>query len=165
MELVLRKLGEYSLDFFGNYLLMSAMVSWLLAQIIKIFTGVYRDRHVNLLVLLASTGGMPSSHSASVVALLTASIIQYGLKSPYVAICGVFAAIVIIDASGVRYETGKQSKMLNKIVQELFKDTENAEVHFKEFIGHTPFQVFIGVLLGVTVAIVMSFVFKQSIWS
>ena len=155
----------YVRDFFGNYLLMSAMASWLMAQILKIFTGVYRDRHVNLAVLMFSTGGMPSSHSATVLGLMTAAVIKYGIASPYVAICGVLAAIVIIDATGVRYETGKQSKMLNKIVQELFKDTENAEVHFTEFIGHTPFQVFIGVLLGITVAIVMSFVFKQSIWS
>ena len=155
----------YVRDFFGNYLIMSAMVSWLTAQIIKIFTGVYRDRHVNLIVLLASTGGMPSSHSASVVGLLTAAIIQYGLKSPIVAVCAVLAVIVIIDATGVRYETGKQSKMLNKIVQELFTDTENAEVHFKEFIGHTPFQVFVGAMLGIAVGIAMSFVFKQSIFT
>ena len=100
-----------------------------------------------------------------VSALLTAAIIQYGLKSPIVAVCAVLAVIVIIDATGVRYETGKQSKMLNKIVQELFTDTENAEVHFKEFIGHTPFQVLIGALLGVAVGIGMSFAFGQSIFT
>ncbi len=147
--------------FFGNYMLMSAIVSWLMAQIIKIFTGVYKDRHVNLIVLLFSTGGMPSSHSASVLGLTTAAGLsaQAGWGSPVFAVSAILSIIVIIDAMGVRYETGKQSKMLNKIVQELFTDTENAEVHFKEFIGHTPLQVFVGAGLGIVVAIVMYFVF------
>lgn len=146
-------------DFFGNYLLMSAIVSWLMAQIIKIFTGVYRDRHVNLLVLLFSTGGMPSSHSASVLGLTTAAALHEGWGSAAFAVSAILSIIVMIDAMGVRYETGKQSKMLNKIVQEFFTDTENAEVHFKEFIGHTPLQSFVGAGLGIVVAIVMYFLF------
>ena len=145
--------------FFGNYMLMSAVVAWLMAQIIKIFTGVYRDRHVNILVLLFSTGGMPSSHSASVLGRTTAAALKHGAGSAIFAICAILSIIVIIDAMGVRYETGKQSKMLNKIVKEIFTDSENAETHFKEFIGHTPLQVFMGVLLGIAVGIAMFFVF------
>lgn len=150
---------SYVKAFFGNYLLMSAVIAWLVAQIIKIFTGVYRDRHVNVFVLLFSTGGMPSSHSASVLGLTTAAALSQGLGSPIFAVCAVLSIIVIIDATGVRYETGKQSKMLNKIVEELFTNTENAETHFKEFIGHTPLQVFMGSLLGIGVGIAMYFVF------
>lgn len=145
--------------FFGNYMLMSAVVAWLLAQIMKIFTGVYKDRHVNLVVLMFSTGGMPSSHSASVLGLTTAAALKHGAGSAIFAICAILSIIVIIDAMGVRYETGKQSKMLNKIVKEIFTDSENAETHFKEFIGHTPLQVFMGVLLGIAVGIAMFFVF------
>ena len=150
----------YVRDFFGNYLLMSAMASWLMAQILKIFTGVYRDRRVNLTVLLFSTGGMPSSHSATVLGLTTAAALQDGFGSTTFAISAILSIIVIIDACGVRYETGKQSKMLNKIVKEMFTDTENAETHFKEFIGHTPLQVFVGAVLGIVVGIVMFFIFN-----
>ena len=57
-------------------------------------------------------------------------------------------------------ENNNACKMLNKIVQEMFTDTENAEMHFKEFIGHTPLQVFMGALLGIGVAIAMFFVFR-----
>lgn len=146
--------------FFGNYMLMSAIVAWLIAQIFKIFTGVYRDRHVNLSVLLFSTGGMPSSHSATVLALTTAAALGEGVGTPVFAICAILSIIVIIDATGVRYETGKQAKMLNKIVKEMFTDTEHAEVHFKEFIGHTPLQVFVGAILGVVVGVVMYFAFR-----
>lgn len=145
--------------FFGNYLLMSAVVAWLMAQIIKIFTGVYRDRHVNLTVLLFSTGGMPSSHSASVLGLTTAAALRDGFGSSTFAISAILSIIVIIDAMGVRYETGKQSKMLNKIVKEIFTDSEHADTHFKEFIGHTPAQVFVGAGLGIAVGIAMKFVF------
>lgn len=155
MELFLTNLKA----FFNNYLLMSAVVAWLVAQILKIFTGVYRDRHVNLSVLLFSTGGMPSSHSASVLGLTTAAALQEGFGSSVFAISAILSIIVIIDAVGVRYETGKQSKMLNKIVKEMFTDTENAETHFKEFIGHTPLQVCIGAILGIVVGVVMFFVF------
>ena len=146
--------------FFGNYMLMSAIVAWLIAQIFKIFTGVYRDRHVNLSLLLFSTGGMPSSHSATVLALTTAAALGEGVGTPVFAICAILSIIVIIDATGVRYETGKQAKMLNKIVKEMFTDTEHAEVHFKEFIGHTPLQVFVGAILGIVVGVVMYFAFR-----
>lgn len=146
-------------DFFGNYMLMSAIVAWLVAQILKIFTGVYRDRHVNLTVLLFSTGGMPSSHSATVLGLATAVGLEMGFGSAAFAICSILSIIVLIDAVGVRYETGKQSKMLNKIVKEMFTDTEHADTHFKEFMGHTPVQVVVGAVLGVLVSIGMYFVF------
>ena len=156
MELFLANLKA----FFSNYVLMTAIVAWLVAQILKIFTGVYRDRHVNLSVLLFSTGGMPSSHSATVLGLTTAAALKDGFGSTTFAISAILSIIVIIDACGVRYETGKQSKMINKIVQEMFTDTENAETHFKEFIGHTPLQVFVGAVLGIVVGIIMFFVFR-----
>ena len=82
-------------DFFSNYMLMSAIIAWLLAQILKIFTGVYRDRHVNLFVLLFSTGGMPSSHSSTVLALATAAAVNTGFNSPVFAVSGILAVIVM----------------------------------------------------------------------
>ncbi len=150
---------------FGNYLLMSAVLAWLVAQIIKIFTGLYQHNYMKLSKLLFSTGGMPSSHSASVVAVTTASAIAYGLDSPYFAISGVLSVIVMIDASGVRNETGKQSKFLNKIAKEIFSDDPEAmNVAFKELVGHTPLQVFMGALLGIGVAIAMAFLMGRWPW-
>ena len=147
--------------FFGNYLLMSAIAAWLAAQIIKIFTGLYQnDGKLTLRKLLFSTGGMPSSHSSSVLALAVAAGIKYGLGSSYFAIAAVLSIIVMIDASGVRYETGKQAKFLNQIAKEIFSGKpELMNVGFKELVGHTPLQVFMGAILGVAVAIGLSFVF------
>ena len=145
-------------DIFGNYMLVSAGLGWLGAQIIKIFTGMFKERKFSLSYLLFSTGGMPSSHSAVVCALTTASILQNGWVSELTAVCIILSLVVMIDASGVRYETGKQAQILNKITKEIFSgDPELANSGLKELVGHTPFQVFIGALYGVLIAILMSF--------
>ena len=145
--------------FFGNYWLMSAVVAWLMAQIIKIFTGLYQnDGKKTLSKILFSTGGMPSSHSASMLALTVALGLRGGFGSAQFAIAAVVSIIVMIDASGVRYETGKQAVFLNKIAKEIFSGKpELVNVAFKEFVGHTPFQVFMGALLGIAIAVVYSF--------
>lgn len=144
--------------FFGNYMLMSAVVAWLSAQIIKIFTGAFQNKKMSLKALLFSSGGMPSSHAAAVVALSVAMGLSQGFGSPMFAACGVFSIIVMIDASGVRYETGKQAQAINKINKKLFSgDLESMNDGLKELVGHTPFQVLMGFLLGVGVAAAMYF--------
>ena len=144
--------------FFGNYLLMSAAVAWLSAQIIKVFTGMFKERKFDILVLLFSNGGMPSSHSSAVCALMTSSAICYGAGSFQFAVTAILSIIVMMDASGVRYETGEQAKIINKITKELFSGrAEEINTGLKELVGHTPFQVLVGALLGVVVSILMSF--------
>ena len=149
---------RYVRDIFTNYMIISAASAWIIAQIIKVFTGMFRDIKFNLRTLLFSNGGMPSSHSAAVTALATSSTILYGLNSFQCAVTSVLAIIVMMDASGVRYETGEQAKILNKITKELFSG-RSAEINtgLKELVGHTPFQVFVGALLGITVGIGLSF--------
>ena len=155
MDIVLNSIK----DFFGNYMLMSAVVAWLSAQIIKIFTGAFQNRKMSLKTLLFSSGGMPSSHAAAVVALAISAGLSQGFGSPIFAVCGIFSIIVMIDASGVRYETGKQSQVINKMVEELFSgDMDMLNIGLKELVGHTPFQVFMGFLLGIAVAAIMYFV-------
>lgn len=146
-------------NFFGNYMLVSAMVAWLIAQIIKIFTGLYKDGRMSLKNILFSTGGMPSSHSATVLALTMAAALEYGLGSSAFAICAILSMVVMIDASGVRYETGKQAVLLNKITREIFSgDPELMNSGLKELVGHTPLQVAMGAILGAVVGIAMYFV-------
>ena len=146
-------------NFFGNYMLMSAVVAWLSAQIIKIFTGVFQNKKMSLRVLLFSAGGMPSSHAAAVVALATAVGLSQGFGTPMFAVSGVLSVIVMIDASGVRYETGKQATIINRITKELFSGKmEEINTGLKELVGHTPFQVVMGFVLGIVVASLMFFV-------
>ncbi len=147
-------------DLITNYYLISAMGAWLLAQFLKIFTGFFKEQKFSVKTMLFGTGGMPSSHTATVAALSTACAIGEGFDSAIFAISVVLAIIVMIDATGVRRETGKQSRALNIIVEELFKsdDVKTFDTHFKELIGHTPLQVVCGFITGVVAALALSFV-------
>lgn len=148
-------------DFFGNYLIMSATLGWFCAQFIKIFTGWFSHKKFSIKMLFAN-GGMPSSHSSTVLALSIACAIQEGVASAPFAICAILSVIVMNDAFGVRYETGEQSKVINKIVHELFNGSpEEWDTGLKELVGHTPFQVLMGALLGVAVAIVYGLIIGQ----
>ena len=140
-------------------MLISAALGWVGAQVIKIFTGMFKDRKFSLSYLLFSTGGMPSSHSAVVCALTTASVMQYGWGASSTAICIILSLVVMIDASGVRYETGKQAQIINEL-RAMIESKETAEIKLKEFVGHTPLQVLMGAILGVCVAFGMSFILK-----
>ena len=152
----------YLKDLVSNYVLVSAFFGWLSAQLIKIVIAIFDKDTRGVLNILFSTGGMPSSHSAAVTALCFACGIQEGLASSVFAISFILAGVVIIDASGVRYETGKQAKLLNKISKQLFsKDDEEFEAGLKELVGHTPFQVLMGVILGAVIAIVSALVFYR----
>jgi acid phosphatase family membrane protein YuiD len=142
---------------FTNYWLMSTVFGWLVAQILKVFTGVFRERDFSLRSLIFGTGGMPSSHTASVTALCTAIVVTHGFGSYQFAMSALLCIIVMNDATGVRRETGEQSKALNIILEKLFTDPpENLNENYRELIGHTPLQVFCGAVTGILVALLTS---------
>ena len=68
------------------------------------------------------------------------------------------AAVVMYDAIGVRQETGKQARLLNMILeQDLFKlNNHQFQERLKEFVGHTPLQVFAGAVLGILLAVLVN---------
>ncbi len=145
---------------FTNYWLMSTVSGWLLAQMLKVATGIFKERDFSIRSLLFGTGGMPSSHTASVSALCTSVALTEGFASPIFAVTALLTIIVMNDAVGVRRETGEQSKALNLILDEWFQDKqpENAQRHFKELIGHTPLQVFFGMLTGIGAAFLLTLI-------
>lgn len=142
--------------FFGNYLLMLPIVSWAAAQIIKAIIHRVVNGKFNAERLVGS-GGMPSSHAALVCSLMVGAARKFGLSNPYFAICTVLAAIVMYDAMGVRLETGKQARLLNMIMDDMREEGQDlgTEKRLKELVGHTPFQVLSGALLGVLIAILI----------
>ena len=137
----------------SNFPLICVAAAWLLAQLLKIFTGGFREKKKNVIDVLVGTGGMPSSHAASVVSLAVACAISEGVASAAFAISVLFAFVVMRDATGVRRETGEQAKVLNHIVKNLFSsgDHENINRNLRELVGHTPLQVFVGALVGAAV--------------
>lgn len=141
---------------FGNILhnqvLLVAIVACLTAQLLKVFVELAKDGKVNIRSLV-ETGGMPSAHSSFVTALAAGVGQTLGWASPEFALAAVFAAIVMYDAAGVRQAAGKQARILNLIIDEFFQgDHHFNEARLKELLGHTPYQVIAGCLLGVAIA-------------
>lgn len=135
-----------------NKELICAAAAWLAAQLIKCIICLVVNRSLPLNIIFGS-GGMPSSHSATVCSLTAAVGFDCGVKSPLFGVCCILAFIVMYDAMGVRRETGDQGKALNDLFQ-LFEDMGkpiSPEKKFKELVGHTPLQVVCGAILGIAV--------------
>ena len=142
--------------FFSNFILVSAICAWFVAQFLKVVVTLCKEKQFKPRILLFSLGGMPSSHSATVCALVTASAIKCGFNSFEFAICAVLAMVVMTDAMGVRWQTGEQSKVINKIVKQLFGGhPDEVGTALKELVGHTPFQVLMGAIVGVATPFVV----------
>lgn len=144
-------------DILGNQVLVSAVTGWLVAQVLKTIIDLSLNKNFNPERLVGS-GGMPSSHSATVCALTCAALIRYGVGSFEFAVCFTLSMIVMYDAMGVRRETGKQAKLLNTILsQHPFKlNGELLQEKLKEYVGHTPLQVFAGAVLGILLALFLA---------
>lgn len=141
-------------DLFSNPFLLTGVSSWLVAQVLKTMLHciVYKKLDFGRLY---GDGGMPSGHSATVSSLATMCGLTFGLQSVEFAITAILAIVVCHDATGVRRETGKHAVVLN----ELLKSLETGEpMDLKELVGHTPLQVFAGILIGVGIALLMYFV-------
>jgi acid phosphatase family membrane protein YuiD len=140
-----------------NELLINGLFAWFCAQVGKTIIYAIITKKLDLLRMVGG-GGMPSSHSATVTAVATTSAVVYGLASFQFGITVILAFIVMHDAMGVRLETGKQSKVLNQMIEfieSMGKDLPSEE-KLKEFVGHTPMQVLVGAILGILIALLFT---------
>ncbi len=138
-----------------NRILVASFIAWAIAQLSKTIYDVFRSRKLRL-SRLVSAGGMPSSHSALVMSLATATGRVAGVDSAAFAISLVLAAIVMYDAAGVRRAVSIQARLLNQMIDEAFQGKPFAEQRLRELIGHTPTQVIVGALLGVGVGFILT---------
>ncbi len=138
---------------FQNQVFVTVLVAWFIAQGAKVLLGVIAERRFNFRWFV-DTGGMPSSHAATVSALATTIGLKYGLKSPIFAITLIFAWIILMDAQGFRRSVGKQAETLNVILDDIYWKKKVREERLKEFLGHTPVEVLIGAVIGILVAII-----------
>jgi hypothetical protein len=137
---------------FNNHVLLIALGACLIAQVLKVIVSLIIHRKLDARVFV-TTGGMPSAHSALVTALAFGVGYTMGWTSPDFAIATIFAVIVMYDAAGVRQAAGKQARILNQIMDELFQEHPNFnEDRLKELLGHTPIQVIVGSILGLGIA-------------
>ena len=133
--------------------LIVPFATWFFIQLFKLIYDLVTTKKFNFKRILGA-GGMPSSHSAVVVALCTMIGINYGVNSAIFGLSIVFAFVVMYDAAGVRRAAGKQAKLLNKIVQTPGLTNVEVTEKLQEVLGHTPIQVFVGAFIGVIVGFI-----------
>jgi len=148
------------LSFFTNPVGISTMLSWILAQLIKVPVEYLRYKRWDWTLLL-NAGGMPSSHSALMTAVATSIGLNVGWDSPMFALALAMSGIVVYDATGVRRQAGLHAERINQIVRELLhlKKLEEDQVSYlREIIGHTPGEAIVGVLFGIMIALAVQWV-------
>ncbi|MCX7926610.1 MAG: divergent PAP2 family protein [Candidatus Omnitrophica bacterium] len=139
------------IEFVRNKILLTTLSSWVIAQTLKVIIGVLATRKIDFRWFVG-TGGMPSSHTAGASCLATSVGLVYGFDSVYFAIAASFALVVMFDAQGVRRATGRQARILNKIMDDIYWQGKIKEGRLRELIGHTPIEVIGGFILGVLIA-------------
>lgn len=144
---------SFFIDLINNKIFMASVIGWFVAQVLKTVIHMWVNKKF-VAERMVGGGGMPSSHSATVCALVTATAIEYGPGSFQFAMAAIFAIIVMYDAMGVRRETGIHSKVLNEMIDMFTHMGKQMSVEetLREFVGHTPLQVLMGAILGVVIA-------------
>lgn len=139
-----------------NPFLLTGLTSWFIAQVLKTIIHFIINKKFDIHRLVGD-GGMPSGHSATVTSFAFMSALVYGTGSFEFALSAILAIIVCHDAMGVRLETGKQAVVLNDLLEiiDVLTTEKLPEVKLKEFVGHTPIQVFAGILVGCINAVIM----------
>ena len=151
------------LDFITNPCVTIPLAAWIIAQIVKTIVNFCMTKELNFERLIGD-GGMPSCHSAIVMALATTCGITYGFGSGIFAISFILATVVMHDATGVRRETGKQAATLKRLAELVNSAVADPDDHvrtekLKELVGHSPLQVAMGGLLGTAIAVSAYFIF------
>ena len=141
--------------FMGNRILSITLIAWAFTQMVKVTLGVIREKKFNF-SWFTGTGGMPSSHAAGATAMAVSSGLELGFSSPVFALAFVFAMVTMFDAQGVRRAAGEQAKILNKVIDDIYWQGKIGSGQLKELLGHTPFQVLIGSIIGALIALGLS---------
>jgi hypothetical protein len=137
-----------------NICFWTALTAWTFAQGVKMASRFAATRRIDFRILV-STGGMPSAHTAMVCGLATQVGFVAGFASPLFAVTAAFASVVMFDAQSVRRAAGQQARLLNQIVEELFKEHHLSEQKLAELLGHTRMEVFGGMVTGVLIAMLI----------
>ena len=139
-------------EIFKNKALWVTLLSWSIAQGTKIIIGLFQGKKFNFYWVLR-TGGLPSAHSAAVVALACSLGKELGFYSPYFAVGAILALITMFDAQTWRRYIGVQARILNRMMDDLQEGKKIEENRLKELVGHTPLEVIAGAFVGVVTTV------------
>jgi acid phosphatase family membrane protein YuiD len=139
------------MSIFNNYVLIAALIAWGIAQTIKVPVEYLQTHRWNW-ALLIQAGGMPSSHSALIVAIAHGIGLSVGFGTPLFALAFAICMIVIYDATGIRRQAGKHAELINAMINDLAAGNPLKQEQLREVLGHTPVEALGGILLGLLVA-------------
>ena len=137
---------------FENRHLITGVTALVIAQVLKVIFDYWRTKSLKS-AMLTSTGGMPSSHSALVVAVMISIGIAEGFDTPIFALSTALALVVMHDAAGIRRAAGKQAEAINFLFSKLEKQGIKLDKKLKELLGHRPLEVIAGAALGVIITL------------
>jgi len=141
-------MNDFCIGVLSNKVLWVTLLSWTIAQGIKIIVGLVKGKRFNFYWILR-TGGMPSAHSAAVVALTFSLGKEIGFASPIFALAVILSLMTMFDAQTWRRSIGVQARMLNEIMDDVYHKKKVEEYKLRELVGHTPIEVFVGAMIGV----------------
>ena len=137
-----------------NHILWVTIIAWVLAQSIKVTIGIIRQKKFDFRWFVGP-GGIPSSHAAGASALATSIGLKYGFDTVSFALAVAFTIVVMFDAQNVRRAAGKQAEILNKMMDDIYWQGRIKEADLRELLGHTPVEVFLGMILGLLIAVIL----------
>ena len=141
------------MTFIQNKYIYIPFLLWFGIQLFKLIYDLVTTKKFNFKRIMGA-GGMPSSHSAVVVGLATLIGKYEGVGTPIFALSFIVAFVVMYDACGVRRAAGKQAALLNKLVETPGLTGIQVSEKLVEVLGHTPFQVLVGALIGLIVGLI-----------
>ena len=149
-------MGEIQFFNTGYEAIFCGLLSAITAQMIKVITYLCTHKKINFKIF-TTTGGMPSSHTAGVIALSTSVALIEGLDSIAFAISIGFSLVIMQDAAGLRRAAGKTAATLNRLVDEFVQKNQEVKPYaaLKELLGHTPLEVFCGMVLGIIIPLIV----------
>lgn len=128
-----------------KYIVIPILVG-IITQCIKFIIETIKTKKIDIIRLFDGMGGMPSTHSALVSSLSTIIYLNYGIESPLTSVTIIFSLIVIYDSMGIRYESGRQAQIVNRLTGS----------NLKEQLGHKPLETLVGVFLGIILTILIN---------
>lgn len=151
-----------------NYILVTSVVGWCIAQLLKTIINLIKYKKFSFERLFGA-GGWPSAHSAMVCSAAAGVYRIEGVNSTQFAIMCIVALITMYDAMGVRRAAGQHAKAINRInrileskpassgkpLEDIAQAANTSIAVLKEYLGHTPFEVASGALLGILLAFIM----------
>jgi acid phosphatase family membrane protein YuiD len=146
-------------NLFISPVLIAGLVSWWIGQTIKVPIEYLRTHSWNW-ALLFSAGGMPSTHSALMSSITLSIGLFDGFNTPLFALAFAVSMVVMYDATGIRRQAGMHAQKINVLINELFSGQSISDEQLKEVLGHSPFQVLMGIILGTTISLVNWLIFR-----